>query len=64
MRPMICLGTVLLLVVDPAHLARATSGMGWLLVLSGIPVCLLRAPWCGPRAHTRRGADVTKAGAR
>ena len=50
--PLIYISIALLLVVDLAYLAPATSGMGFLLVLSGIPVYLIR----------RRGAAIAKPG--
>jgi basic amino acid/polyamine antiporter, APA family len=40
--PLIYISIALLLIVDLAYLAPTTSGMGFLLVLSGIPVYLVR----------------------
>ena len=60
--PLIYISIALLLVVDLAYLAPATSGMGFLLVALGHS-CLSRAPpWRGPAVANRRGRDATNAG--
>jgi basic amino acid/polyamine antiporter, APA family len=48
--PLIYISIAVLLILDLAYLAPTTSGMGFLLVLSGIPVYLVR------RSRTARGA--------
>ena len=50
--PLIYISIALLLVVDLAYLAPATSGMGFLLVVSGIPVYLVRRRGAARRSQT------------
>jgi basic amino acid/polyamine antiporter, APA family len=55
MTPLIYISIALLLIVDLVYLAPTTSGIGFLLVLSGIPVYLVR------RSGTVRPGERTRA---
>ena len=52
MTPLIYISMALLLILDLAYLAPATSGIGFLLVLSGIPVYLVRRRGAARRSQT------------
>ena len=51
--PLIYISMALLLIVDLAYLAPTTSGMGFLLVLLGIPVYLVRRSGTAPPGGRR-----------
>ena len=51
-----------LLIADLAYLAPATAGVGYLLVLSGIPVYLLWRWWAARNRALDEIADVSAAG--
>ena len=56
--PLIYISIALLVTVDLAYLAPATSGMGFLLVLLGVPIYLVRSRKAARRAQAGGGRAI------